>query len=219
MKRKKTKGNEILKIENLLTANEKVDVSSENFKKIMFIYSVGIKEIQTKLEIIQNEFKIFYDYNLIDHITTRIKSPESIKKKMAKKDLEFTYNDMIKNINDIAGIRVICPLKKDIYSIRNLIEELPGIEIQKEKDYVVNPKKSGYSSYHMILDVPIALSKSIMYVKVEMQIRTMAMDFWASLEHTMKYKPKQELSKQASKELVSYAKIINKLDNKIMALK
>lgn len=219
MKRKKTKGNEILKIENLLTANEKVDVSSENFKKIMFIYSVGIKEIQTKLEIIQNEFKIFYDYNLIDHITTRIKSPESIKKKMAKKDLEFTYNDMIKNINDIAGIRVICPLKKDIYSIRNLIEELPGIEIQKEKDYVVNPKKSGYSSYHMILNVPIALSKSIMYVKVEMQIRTMAMDFWASLEHTMKYKPKQELSKQASKELVSYAKIINKLDNKIMALK
>ena len=132
MKRKKTKGNEILKIENLLTANEKVDVSSENFKKIMFIYSVGIKEIQTKLEIIQNEFKIFYDYNLIDHITTRIKSPESIKKKMAKKDLEFTYNDMIKNINDIAGIRVICPLKKDIYSIRNLIEELPGIEIQKD---------------------------------------------------------------------------------------
>ncbi len=219
MKRKKPKGNEILKIENLLTANEKVDVSSENFKKIMFIYSVGIKEIQTKLEIIQNEFKIFYDYNLIDHITTRIKSPESIKKKMAKKDLEFTYNDMIKNINDIAGIRVICPLKKDIYSIRNLIEELPGIEIQKEKDYVVNPKKSGYSSYHMILNVPIALSKSIMYVKVEMQIRTMAMDFWASLEHTMKYKPKQELSKQASKELVSYAKIINKLDNKIMALK
>lgn len=219
MKRKKPKGNEILKIENLLTANEKVDVSSENFKKIMFIYSVGIKEIQTKLEIIQNEFKIFYDYNLIDHITTRIKSPESIKKKMAKKDLEFTYNDMIKNIKDIAGIRVICPLKKDIYSIRNLIEELPGIEIQKEKDYVVNPKKSGYSSYHMILNVPIALSKSIMYVKVEMQIRTMAMDFWASLEHTMKYKPKQELSKQASKELVSYAKIINKLDNKIMALK
>ena len=219
MKRKKPKGNEILKIENLLTANEKVDVSSENFKKIMFIYSVGIKEIQTKLEIIQNEFKIFYDYNLIDHITTRIKSPESIKKKMEKKDLEFTYNDMIKNINDIAGIRVICPLKKDIYSIRNLIEELPGIEIQKEKDYVVNPKKSGYSSYHMILNVPIALSKSIMYVKVEMQIRTMAMDFWASLEHTMKYKPKQELSKQASKELVSYAKIINKLDNKIMALK
>lgn len=100
-----------------------------------------------------------------------------------------------------------------------MIEDLPGIEIQKEKDYVVNPKKSGYSSYHMILNVPIALSKNIMYVKVEMQIRTMAMDFWASLEHTMKYKPKQEISKQASKELVSYAKIINKLDNKIMALK
>ncbi len=219
MERKKPKGNQLIKIENLLSTNENVDVNSKTFKKIMFIYSVGIKEMQTKLEIIQKESKIFYEYDLIDHINTRIKSPESIKKKMQSKDLEFTYNNMIKNINDIAGIRVICPLKKDIYSIRNMVEDLPGIEIQKEKDYVVNPKKSGYSSYHMILNVPISLSKNLMYVKLEMQIRTMAMDFWASLEHTMKYKPKQELSKQASKELVSYAKIINKLDNKIMALK
>ena len=144
MERKKPKGNQLIKIENLLSTNENVDVNSKTFKKIMFIYSVGIKEIQTKLEIIQKESKIFYEYDLIDHINTRIKSPESIKKKMQSKDLEFTYNDMIKNINDIAGIRVICPLKKDIYSIRNMIEDLPGIEIQKEKDYVVNPKKSGY---------------------------------------------------------------------------
>ena len=215
MKKKKPKENQLLKIENFLAVNQDLDFNSKTFNKIMFIYSVGVKELKNKLEIIKDEFEIFYDYNLIDHINTRIKKPESIKDKMEHKNLNLTYKEMIENVNDIAGIRVICPLKKDIFSIRDLIEKMDNIEILKEKDYVTKPKKSGYSSYHMILEVPIILSQKTMYVKVELQIRTMAMDFWASLEHSMKYKPKNELTKAQSKELVSYAKMINKIDSKI----
>lgn len=212
------KDTELIKIENLLSVEEKIEKQSKTFEKVMFIYSVAMKEMVNKLEIMKDEFKIFYDYDLIDHINTRIKSPESIKKKMEERGTQITYQEMIKNINDIAGIRVICQLKKDIYTIRNLIEKLPGIHVLKEKDYVTTPKKSGYSSYHLVLEVPITLSQKTMYVKVEIQIRTMAMDFWASLEHKMKYKPKRELTKATSKELAACAKIVQKLDQKMMLL-
>lgn len=212
------KRKDLKKIENLMEIEKNIEINSKEFEKIMFIYKVAIKEINTKLEILKDEFKLFYEYDLIDHINTRIKSPESITKKMKDKNLNYTYKDMIKNINDIAGIRVICPIKKDIYSIRNLIMNIPGIKILKEKDYLKNPKKSGYSSYHMIVEIPVTLSQNLMYVKVEIQIRTLAMDFWASIEHGLKYKTDKEITKATSKELVQCAKIINKLDNKMMLL-
>ena len=218
-KKKKVKGEEtLLKIENFIEKQEPIKANDKTYEKIIFIYSVAIKELLTKLEILKDEFKIFYDYDIIDHIQTRIKKPESIIKKMQDKGYELTYQMMIENINDIAGIRVICPLKKDIFSVRNLVEKLTGIRLLKEKDYVTNPKKSGYSSYHLIVEVPVTLSQRIIYVKVEIQIRTMAMDFWASLEHKMKYKAKGTITKKTSKELIEYAKIITKLDNKMMLL-
>ena len=213
-----TKTKEIEKINNFLVNNEKIEFNSKNYEKIEFIYGIAIKEIKHKLEKLKEEYKMFYDYDLIDHINERIKSKESISKKMTKKGIDFTYSKMIENINDIAGVRVICPLKKDIYMIRKLITNLPGIKILKEKDYITNPKKSGYSSYHMILEVPVTLSKNSVYAKVEVQIRTMAMDFWASLEHKMKYKNNKDVSKNVSKELVQCAKIVNKLDNKMLLL-
>ena len=126
---------------------------------------------------------------------------------------------MVKNINDIAGIRAVCPLKKDIFSIRDFIQKIEGLNILKEKDYVTYPKKSGYSSYHLITEVPISLSQHDIYVKVELQIRTIAMDFWANLEHKVKYKPENKIiTKKQEKEWVDCAKIINKLDNKMMNL-
>ena len=210
--------NGLQKIENLMKIEKEIEIKSKEFEKIMFIYKFAIKEINTKLEILKDEFELFYDYKLIDHINARIKSPESIKKKMNDKGLEYTYNEMIKNINDIAGIRVICPVQKDIYSVRNLITKIPGVKVLKEKDYVKNPKKSGYSSYHIIIEIPVTLSQSLIYVKVEIQIRTLAMDFWASIEHELKYKTNKELTKAESKELVHCAKIVNKLDNKMMLL-
>ena len=201
----------------LLRKNEKIEKNTKSFEKIMFLYSVASKELQTKLEIIKDEFKLFYDYDLIDHMQTRIKKPDSIVNKMKSRGLDITYQNMIENINDIAGIRVICPLKKDVFSVRDLVRNIPGVRILKEKDYINNPKKSGYSSYHMILEVPISLSNKHMYVKVEVQIRTMAMDFWASLEHKLKYKPQSEITKASSKELVTCAKMVHKLDNKMMS--
>lgn len=216
--KKSTQTQDLLQIDNFLEETEKIEKDSKTFEKLMFIYSVAIKELVTKIEILKEEFEVFYNYELIDHINTRIKKPESILKKMKGKNCGFTYKDMINNINDIAGVRVICPLKKDIFSIRNLISNLPGIRLIREKDYVTNPKKSGYSSYHLILEVPITLSQKIMYVRVEVQIRTMAMDFWASIEHKAKYKTDTKISKSASSKLIKYAKMINKIDENMITL-
>ena len=213
----KKEKNELITMSTLLRKDEKIEKNTKSFEKIMFLYSVASKELQTKLEIIKDEFKLFYDYDLIDHMQTRIKKPDSIVNKMKSRGLDITYQNMIENINDIAGIRVICPLKKDVFSVRDLVRNIPGVRILKEKDYINNPKKSGYSSYHMILEVPISLSNKHMYVKVEVQIRTMAMDFWASLEHKIKYKPQIEITKASSKELVTCAKMVHKLDNKMMS--
>ena len=220
MKRKKIKEEttDLMEIKNFLDYDKELKEDDKTFEKLMFIYSTAIKELQTKIEIIQDEYKLFYNYDLIDHINTRIKKPESIMQKMKKRNLELNYHEMIENINDIAGVRIICPLKKDISSIRNLVQKLPGINIITEKDYVTHPKESGYSSYHLIVEVPVTLSKNIVYVKVEIQIRTIAMDFWASLEHKMKYKPEEEIDKKSSKEWVNCAKAIQKLDNRMMLL-
>ena len=217
---KKDKGKElgIVEMKNFLSYDEKIEEKTNTFEKIMAIYEMAITELETKMNILQKEFKEFYNYDLIDHINTRIKEPDSIVNKMNKKGYELTYKEMIENINDIAGVRIICPLKKDIFSIRNLVKKLPGINIITEKDYVTHPKESGYSSYHLIVEVPVTLSQNIVYVKVEIQIRTIAMDFWASLEHKMKYKPEEEIDKKSSKEWVNCAKAIQKLDNRMMLL-
>ncbi len=218
MKPKKKKVNELIKIENFMNYNQAIKIEDETFQKLMFIYSVAIRELETKIEILKDEFKIFYDYELMDYIDTRIKTAESIMQKMQKRNIPLTYRHMIENINDIAGIRIICPLKKDIFSIKDLIQKLPGVNILKEKDYITHPKKSGYSSYHLIVEVPVTLSHQNIYVKVEIQIRTIAMDFWSTLEHKVKYKSDLKLSSKESKEWVNCAKIINKLDQKMMLL-
>ena len=218
MKRKRKETNHLIKVENFIDYNQTLKVEDETFQKLMFIYSVAIRELETKIGILKDEFKIFYHYDLIDHIDTRIKKPESIIHKMKKRKITCNYKEMIENINDIAGIRIVCPLKKDIFSTKDLIQKLPGVKVLKEKDYITQPKKSGYSSYHLIVEVPVSLSRQNIYVKVEIQIRTIAMDFWSSLEHKMKYKPEEKISKQASKEWINCAKMINKLDNKMMML-
>lgn len=218
MKIKMKEKTDLVDLKNFLDYSETVTEDDDTFQKLMFVYKMAIKELNTKIEIFKEESKLFYDYDLIDHVNTRIKEPDSIIKKMKKKNLELDYKEMINNINDIAGIRVICPLQSDIYTIKNLIQKIPGIETVKEKDYIVNPKESGYSAYHLIVRVPVMLSQELIYVKVEVQIRTMAMDFWSSLEHKMMYKPKEEPTKKQAKEWINCAKTINKLDTKMMLL-
>ena len=199
--------------------NEKLDVKEEPFEKLMFFYQSALKQLELQMNIIKDEFKLIYNYDLIDHIDTRIKEPKSIVKKMEKKKYDKTYLNLIEKINDIAGIRIVCTLKDDIFFIRDLVKQIQDIHVLKEKDYVTNPKESGYSSYHMIVEVPVKLTQKTIYVKCEIQIRTLAMDFWASFEHKVKYKTKNDVNPKMSKELVSCAKMINKFDTKMINYK
>lgn len=212
--------NDLMIIERCIeNKNEKLDVKEEPFEKLMFFYKSALKQLELQMNIIKDEFKLIYNYDLIDHIDTRIKEPKSIVKKMEKKKYDKTYLNLIEKINDIAGIRIVCTLKDDIFFIRDLVKQIPDIHVLKEKDYVTNPKESGYSSYHMIVEVPVKLTQKTIYVKCEIQIRTLAMDFWASFEHKVKYKTKNDVNSKMSKELVSCAKMINKFDTKMINYK
>ena len=212
--------NDLMIIEKCIeNKNEKLDVKEEPFEKLMFFYKSALKQLELQMNIIKDEFKLIYNYDFIDHIDTRIKEPKSIVKKMEKKKYDKTYLNLIEKINDIAGIRIVCTLKDDIFFIRDLVKQIPDIHIIKEKDYVTNPKESGYSSYHMIVEVPVKLTQKTIYVKCEIQIRTLAMDFWASFEHKVKYKAKNDVNPKMSKELVNCAKMINKFDTKMINYK
>lgn len=212
--------NDLMIIERCIeNKNEKLDVKEEPFEKLMFFYKSALKQLELQMNIIKDEFKLIYNYDLIDHIDTRIKEPKSIVKKMENKKYDKTYLNLIEKINDIAGIRIVCTLKDDIFFIRDLVKQMPDIHVLKEKDYVTNPKESGYSSYHMIVEVPVKLTQKTIYVKCEIQIRTLAMDFWASFEHKVKYKTKNDVNTKMSKELVSCAKMINKFDTKMINYK
>jgi len=212
--------NDLIIIENFLENKEQtLDVKEEPFDKLMFFYKSALSQLTTQMNIIKDEFRIMYNYDLIDHIDTRIKEPKSIIKKMEKRKYEKTYINLIEKINDIAGMRIVCTLKDDIFLIKKLIKQLPDIHILKEKDYVTKPKESGYSSYHMIVEVPVKLTQKTVYVKCEIQIRTLAMDFWANFEHKVRYKKETDVSKKTSNELIACAKMINKFDNKMMELK
>lgn len=208
----------LLKFNKKDLEQKSLKVKDESFEKLMFIYSSAIKELEVKINNIKEQFSYFYNYNLISNVTSRIKKPNSIIKKMKKKNYELTYQEMIEKINDVAGIRIVCPLKQDIFIVKEMVKSFPNCEIIKEKDYITNPKKSGYSSYHLIVEVPVNIGQNIFPVKVEIQICTMAMDFWSNLEHEVKYKPTKKLSNKVSKELVACAQLVNKLDDKMMKI-
>ena len=210
----------IIKIDILLVKNSKyenlINVKDNKFGQLMHLYSLAMRSVEEKVNSINRDYKDIYQQDLINHVTCRIKTPESIVKKMKRKNDELTYQNLIENINDIAGVRVICPFKSDVFEIAEIIREWEDCRIIREKDYITNPKKTGYSSYHMIVEVPVKLDETKIYAKVEIQIRTMAMDFWATLEHEIKYKSSGELTAKMSKDLVAYAKIINRIDNRLM---
>lgn len=206
-----------MKEEGIIVNLEEIKSGAAEFRKIILMYNSALKEVETKVNILSDEFQTLYRYNPIEHIKTRVKTPESIIKKMERKGLGITYNNMVNYINDIAGIRIICSFLPDIYRIVEMFEKSDDLKILEKKDYIKRPKPSGYSSYHLIVSVPVSFSNGTVDVKVEIQIRTIAMDFWASLEHKIKYKY-EEVPKDISKELISCAKMINKLDTKMSKL-
>ena len=190
-------------------------MQNKDFEKLMGIYDQARGQLTFQLEMLKEALKQYCKYDVINNITSRIKSPESIINKMKKKNYGINYQNLIENINDIAGIRVICTFKDDIERVKQLIRRMQTIEILNEKDYIKKPKKSGYSAYHIIVEVPMKYEGQDIYVKAEIQICSMTMNFWSTAEHKIKYKTKGKLSKLDSKKLEIYAKIINELDEKI----
>lgn len=194
------------------------DSDVDSWKEVILIYNSALKQIATKLEILNDEFQHVHRYNPIEHIKSRIKTSESIVKKLKKHGYESTIQNMVQYVNDIAGIRVICSFTSDIYRIAEMISNQKDIKVIAVKDYIVNPKASGYKSYHMLVTVPVYLSDRIIDTKVEIQIRTVAMDFWASLEHKIHYKFEGNAPAYIKDELVECAKMVSELDTKMLSL-
>lgn len=165
------------------------------------LYDSAIKEVRTKLEILDDEFHVKYDHNPIHHMEYRLKSPDSIAGKLKRKGLEFSSESIMENLTDIAGVRVICNYLDDIYHIARLLVKQDDITLIRTRDYIKNPKPNGYRSLHLVVRVPVFLAESTEYIPVEVQIRTIAMDFWASLEHQLKYKSTVQPSPELHEEL------------------
>ena len=182
------------------------------FSAKMQLYNAGIKEIRTKLEILDEEFRAKYSYNPIHHIESRLKSPGSIMGKVKDKGLPVTEKSIAENIQDIAGVRVICNYIDDIYRVSELLTGQDDVSLIRVRDYIKEPKPSGYKSLHLIVEIPIFLSTGPVPIPVEIQIRTIAMDFWASLEHKLKYKTDNDVSEELRDRLRVCADKISRLD-------
>lgn len=177
-------------------------------KEMTMLYSCAMREICTKLENLSQEFELNKSRNPIQHITHRLKKTDSIRNKMIQKNLPLEYETMRDEITDIGGIRVICSYINDIYDIANMLKQQDDLLIVREKDYIANPKPNGYRSYHLIVAIPIFLSSEKQIIPVEIQMRTIAMDFWASLEHQLRYKTEAEVSDSTRMRLTNIAESI-----------
>ncbi len=201
-------------MENRIERDGEVD----SWKEAMLDYNSALKQIETKLSILNDEFQHIHRYNPIEHIKARIKTPESIVKKLRRYGLDFTLDNMEEAVNDIAGVRITCSFTSDIFRLADMIRDQKDIKVLSTKDYITTPKPSGYRSYHMIISVPVYFSDRIKDVKVEIQIRTVAMDFWASLEHKINYKFEGNAPQHIKEELIECSSMIADLDAKMLSL-
>ena len=194
------------------------DDSALSWNGAMLVYNAALKEMGTKIDILYDEFRHVHQYNPIEYVKERIKSPESIVKKLKRYGYEDTIQNMVEYCNDIAGVRIVCSFTSDIYRLADMIGRQSDITVISVKDYIKHPKASGYKSYHMIVSIPIFLSDRKVDTKVEIQIRTIAMDFWASLEHKIYYKFEGNAPEYISHDLQECAKIVSMLDEKMLSL-
>lgn len=202
-------------VHNGLQSNEDFYKLAFQFQEIMMVYESAIKQLETKLEILNKEYKVTGRRNPIETIKSRIKSPDSIAKKLEKKGLAVNFKTMTENLQDIAGVRVICPYISDIYNVKDILLKQPDITLIEEKDYIANPKSSGYRSLHLVVEIPVYLSQTEHRVRVEIQMRTIAMDFWAQLEHELKYKNEQKIPESVRRELFRVAETIAMTDREM----
>ena len=192
---------------------------ARQFQQSMMMYSCAIREVKTKLEVLNDELSIRNKRNPIEMIKSRVKKPESIIEKLTRRGLSLDIDSMMTNLNDIAGVRVICSFVDDIYDIATMLINQDDVKIIEIKDYIKNPKPNGYRSYHMIIEIPVFFSDKKQFMRVEVQIRTIAMDFWASVEHKIKYKKEIEGAEEIIKELKECADIISSTDDRMQNIR
>lgn len=190
------------------------------YKTLMSYYRCAMMEIETKFKVLNEEFSVDSEANPVEGIKCRIKSPDSLFEKLLRRGIQLTPDAIMENINDVAGIRVICSTKSDVYMLAEALLMQPDVELVEEKDYIKSPKPSGYRSLHLIVATPINLNDGAMMMKVEVQLRTLAMDVWASLEHKIKYKKDlSSLPENADTELAACAALCAEVDDRMQALR
>lgn len=188
------------------------------FTRFMMSYQFGMAELMTKINILKDEFTHIHQYTPIEHVSSRLKSPESIMRKTLRRGIPFTLDDIRANLTDIAGVRITCGFIRDTYKVAELLISQSDITVLEVKDYIENPKPNGYKSLHLIVEVPVYMSDRKQLVVVEVQIRTIAMDFWATLEHKIYYKYDRAIPTPLLEELTEAAEAANKLDMKMERL-
>lgn len=201
-----------------INMDEEITDTLQEFLTLQQVYDAGIKEVRTKLEILDDEFRVKHDHNPIHHMEYRLKSVKSILGKLEKRGLEVSLESIVINLTDIAGVRVICNYVSDVYKIADLLIKQSDIKLIKKKDYIKHPKENGYQSLHLVVEIPIFLAEKVQPIPVEIQIRTIAMDFWASLEHHLRYKADNEVPDGVRDELIDCAKTISHLDYKMQGI-
>lgn len=189
------------------------------YVRMMTWFKCAIMEIETKLNVLNQEFSLQYDRNPFESINTRLKSTASIVDKLNRRGLEISVDSIMNNLTDIAGIRVVCSFQEDIYSVARMLTSQDDVSLIQIKDYIKNPKPNGYRSLHLILAIPIFLSQETRYMKVEVQFRTIAMDFWASLEHKMHYKKHIRNADMISERLAKCSDMIEQIDLEMQSIR
>ncbi|MCD8324625.1 MAG: GTP pyrophosphokinase family protein [Clostridiales bacterium] len=208
---------EVLQASFLPQISDRMD-DAQRFDRMMFFYEAGIRQMTTKLQILDREFQHSNDRNPIENIKSRLKSPESILKKMELRGLPMSISSMVNNIYDIAGIRVICPFITDVYQIAQMLISQTDVELVQMKDYIRNPKENGYRSLHLIVKLTVFFSDTAHQVPIEIQLRTIAMNFWASTEHQLRYKKDKEFTPEMHQRLKACAELMADADYQMQKL-
>lgn len=190
----------------------------DEFKEVMLKYSFALKRLETELDIIIKEYEFNNGYNPVEHIKSRIKSLDSISNKLARKGFECTTDNIVRNVHDVVGMRIVCSFLADVYEIVNIIKSGKEFVVKDESDYIKNPKDTGYSSYHLNVLIPVHLFGRTEYIEAEIQIRTVAMDCWASLDHKLRYKLPKDIPEELKVGMSKKAKEIRELDKSVQRL-
>jgi putative GTP pyrophosphokinase len=206
-------------LNSILDQSKKMMNDMVEYKELMMMYTCAMKTIKIKFDVLNTEYNVRYQRNPIKFIDTRLKRTSSIMEKLERNNLSFSLENIEEHINDVAGVRVICSYVDDIYSIADALVRQDDIELVSQKDYIAQPKPNGYRSMHLIVSVPVFFANQMKQIKVEVQIRTIAMDFWASLEHQLKYKSDDVDGKKIAGDLRECAVVISKTDSRMLEIR